>query len=121
MIYADTDFILALAKKEDWLKKRAQEIYRLQKGNIVISNITLIELMLIAEKINYDSTQLIAFALEIATLMGEDPQDYFLACEYQKKFNLNVFDALHAVKSKGKIISSDKRFKEVPFLEVTLL
>lgn len=118
MIYADTDFILALAKKDDWLKKRAEKIYKLYEGDLVISTTTLTELMLLAEKLDYDPTQLIAFALEIATLIEGDSQDYFLACEYKKKFNLNVFDALHIVKSRGKIISSDKKFTKIPFLEV---
>ncbi len=118
MIYADTDFILALAKKDDWLKQKAKKIHKLYKGDIVISTTTLTELMLIAEKLDYDPTQLIAFALEIATLAEGDSQDYFLACEYKKRFNLNVFDALHVVKSKGRIISSDKKFSKIPFLEV---
>lgn len=118
MIYADTDFILALAKKDDWLKQKAEKVQKLYEGEIVISTTTLTELMLIAEKLDYDPTQLIAFALKIATLTDGDSQDYFLACEYQKKFNLNVFDALHVVKSRGKIISSDKKFGKIPFLEI---
>ncbi len=118
MIYADLDFILALVKKDDWLKKKAEKIYDKYKGEIFISSITLIELMLIAKKINYDASKLLAFALNIGKLVGEDPNDYFLACEYQNEYGLGVFDSLHIVKSKNNIISSDKKFKEIPFLNI---
>jgi len=121
MIYADVDFILALVKKEDWLKKKAEKIYDKYKGEIFISSITLIELMLIAKKIDYDASKLLAFALNIGELIEEDPNDYFLACEYQKEYGLGVFDSLHIVKSKEGIISSDKKFKNIPFLDVVSL
>jgi predicted nucleic acid-binding protein len=118
MIYADVDFILALAKKEDWLKKEATKVYEKNKTEIEISSITLVELMLIAKKINYDPSKLISFALSIGELKDDDPNIYFKACEYQKKFNLGVFDSLHLAKSDNKIISSDKKFRNIPFLEL---
>ena len=117
MIYADVDFILALAKKDDWLKKKALKIHKKYKNEIVISSTTLIELMLIAKKINYDSLKLISFALSVGEL-NDDEEYYFQACHYQKEYGLGVFDSIHVAKSKGKIISSDKKFKKIPFLEV---
>jgi len=124
MIYADVDFILALAKKEDWLKKQALEIYNKYEKEIVISSITLIELMLIAKKIDYDPKKLILFALSLGDLIGDDPKDYLQACEHQKKYGLGVFDSLHIVnssKTNNRIISSDKKFKKIPFLEIVNL
>ncbi len=118
MIYIDTDFILALAKKDDWLKKNASKIYEKYKDQLVISSTSLIELMLIAKKIEYDPLKLISFALSIAKLCDDNPEYYFQACEYQKEYNLGVLDSLHISKCKGKIISSDKKFKEIPFIEL---
>lgn len=121
MIYADVDFILALVKKDDWLKKNAQKIYEKYKGEIVISSATLTELMLIAKKIRYDSFKLISFALDIGELVDDNPEFYFQACEFQKKYNLGVFDSLHIAKCENKIISSDKKFLDIPFLNVVRL
>lgn len=121
MIYADIDFILALAKKEDWLKKEALKIYEKYKNNIVISSTTLIELMLIAKKIDYDPLKLISFALSICELKDDKPEFYFQACNYQKEYELGVFDSIHIAKCEGKIISSDKKFRKIPFLEIVKL
>ena len=121
MIYADIDFILALAKKGDWLKESASKIYQKYKGKIVISSTTLTELMLIAKKIDYDPLKLISFALSIGELKDDKPEYYFQACNYQKEYGLGVFDSIHIAKCEGKIISSDKKFKAIPFLEIVRL
>lgn len=121
MIYADTDFILALVKEKDWLKKKAEEIYEKYKGHIFISSASLIELMLLAKKLNYDSLKIISFALSIGHLIDDESDYYFKACRYQKEYGLNVFDSIHISKCNGKIISSDKKFEDIPFVEVVKL
>jgi|ETNmetMinimDraft_2_1059921.scaffolds.fasta_scaffold29162_3 predicted nucleic acid-binding protein len=121
MIYGDTDFILALIKKKDWLKKDAEKIHSEFEDEILISTTTLTELMLLAEKIDYDPRELLAAALEIAKIVDGDSESYFMACEYMKRYGLNVFDALHLAKCNGRIISSDKKFIGIPGLEVIKL
>ncbi|MEK6895372.1 MAG: PIN domain-containing protein [Nanoarchaeota archaeon] len=121
MIYADIDFILALAKKDDWLKKKASKIYKKYKDEIIISSATIIELMLIAKKIDYDPLKLISFALSIGELKDDKPEYYFQACYYQKEYNLNVFDSVHIAKCEGAIISSDKKFKSIPNINLVEL
>lgn len=121
MIYADIDFIIALVKKSDWLKTGAKKIYEEYKGRLFISPVCLIELMLVAEKINQEPMDLLLFALRIAELVGDEPDDYLRACEYQKKYNLGVFDSLHIAKCRNSIISSDKKFDEIDFLDVVKL
>lgn len=121
MIYADVDFILALVKKRDWLKTNAKNIYDKYKDELFISSACLIELMLIAEKIDEEPLELIQFALRIAELVGDEPNDYLLACKYKKEYGLNVFDSIHIAKCRGKIISSDKKFENIPFVEVIKL
>ena len=54
MIYADTDFFLALLKPNDWLKENAKKILNKYKGQITTSEVTFIELMLLAKRYNLD-------------------------------------------------------------------
>jgi len=121
MIYADTDFILALAKKEDWLKTNAKKIYHKYKDELFISPVCLIELMIVAKKVDLDPLDLLQFALKIAKLVGDNPDDYLTACRYQKEYKLGVFDSIHVAKCNGKIISSDNKIGQIPFLDVIRL
>ena len=77
--------------------------------------------MLIAKKINYNPLKLISFALSIAELKDDNPEFYFQACEYQEEYNLGVFDSLHIAKCNGKIISSDKKFQQIPLIDLEVL
>lgn len=54
MIYADTDFFLALLKENDWLQTSAKKLLAKHKGSIWTSPVTLIELMLLAVKCDLD-------------------------------------------------------------------
>ncbi len=47
MIYADTDFFLALLKPKDWLKQGAERLLVEHKGELVTSPVTLTELLLL--------------------------------------------------------------------------
>ena len=90
-------------------------------AEIFFSSATLIELMLVADKINFEPLRLVQFALRIGTLKDDDPQPYIVACEYQNKYGLSIFDSIHVAKSNNKIITSDKKIASVPFLEVVRL
>lgn len=50
MIYADTDFFIALVKDEDWLQDRAATIAVENEGEIYTSRATLLELLMISER-----------------------------------------------------------------------
>ena len=56
-LYADTDFFLALIKKDDWLKKNAEKIYKKYKNELWTSTLTLKELLLLAYRDNKDPTE----------------------------------------------------------------
>ncbi len=72
MIYADTDFFLALLKKDDWLKQKAEHIYKKNKGKIWTSLIAVIEMLLLAEEYNLDPERLVVDVLEIVEVRGMD-------------------------------------------------
>lgn len=120
-MYADTDFFLALLKKDDWLKNKAEGIYHKHKEDIWTSPAAIIELLLLVERYSLDPEELLVDALQLAKLKGSDPNVFLLAAHYMKELNLNVFDALHvAFCGKDKIISSDKKYDKIGLERVKL-
>ena len=114
MIYADTDFFLAIAKKEDWLKSSARQTYQKHKGAIVTSLVTLIELLLVAQKRGYqDLEELVASVFQIADLEGIKIDEATEAAFLIREKKLGVFDAFHAVLSRGRPIASSEHIYDL--------
>ena len=113
MIYADTDFFLAIMKESDWLKAPANCILKKYQNRMAISPIALTELLLLAARYELDPKQLLVDVLEIAELHGATPEVYLLAAHFMAEEGVGVFDALHAAVcsfDRAQIISSDKIF-----------
>ena len=113
MIYADTDFFVALVKDDNWLQGRAEAIARDHEGDIYTSRATLLELLMISERFEFDRMEALSYALEIASV-PEDESVLFQAADYMDQDGLTAFDAYH-VASAGDdtIVSSDTSFDEV--------
>jgi len=109
MVYADTDFFLALMKQTDWLKERAKKIYADYSGDIQTSIVTFIELMLIAKRFNLDTIKLTSSVMKICKFDDQIPLKAALYIEE----GISVFDAFHAALFGGEIISSDHIFDEL--------
>ena len=121
MIYADTDFFLALMKESDWLKQSAEHLLEKHRGQIWTSPITLIELLLVAAEYTLDTERLLVDVLEIAKLEGGEARHYLMAAGLIKEHKVGVFDALHATFCEdSKIISSDKVFDRLGLERVRL-
>jgi len=118
MVYADTDFFLALVKKDDWLRKNA-EIKLEEIDKIETSLTTFIELCLIAKRYDFKLEEAAAEIMQIAET-DFDENIVFQAIHYQKSEGLNTFDAFQAAKSNGKIISSDKEFDKLDIERIKL-
>ena len=116
MTYADTDFFLALLKPTDWLKKSARRILEEEKGRIYTSEVTYIELMLLAKKYGLDPVRI---TIDVMAICKEKNADYQAAAELIAQ-DVGVFDAFHAVHSNGKIISSDKKYKKLGLEQIDL-
>ncbi len=112
MIYADTDFFLALLNESDWLQTSAKRLLQIHKNKIWTSPITLIELLLVSAQYNIDPERLIADVLELAQIQGGEVTPILIAAHYIKNKGVGVFDSLHAAFCgvEGTIISSDKVF-----------
>jgi len=90
MIFADTDFFLALLKPKDWLKDgerfkgRCRAIWQSMRS--ILKGL----MNLLAKRYNLDL----------------DDERLLKSAIYIKNCNVNVFDAFHAVQCGGTIISS---------------
>jgi len=58
-MYADLDFFLALLKKNDWLKSKAEKIYKDNYKEIWTSTITLQEIILYAVREGHNPSEYI--------------------------------------------------------------
>lgn len=113
MLYADTDFFIALVKDDDWLQDRAATIALENEGEIYTSRATLLELLMISERFEFDRMEALTYALEIAEI-PEDEDVLFQAADYMEQDGLTAFDAYHlAYADEDPVISSDKSFDDV--------
>ncbi|MDZ7850750.1 MAG: PIN domain-containing protein [Halodesulfurarchaeum sp.] len=113
MIYADTDFFIALVKDDDWLQGQATDLARKHENEIYTSRATLLELLVISDRFDFDRIEALSYALEIAQV-AEDESVLFRAADYMDRHGLTAFDAYHvAYATDDPIISSDKRIDRV--------
>jgi PIN domain. len=113
MIYADTDFFIALVKDDDWLQQRATTIATEHAGEIYTSRATLLEILMISDRFEFDRMEALNYILEIASV-AEDETVLFQAADYMEQFGLTAFDAYHlAYADHDRIISSDNSFDDV--------
>lgn len=118
-VYAETDFILALAKKDDWLKPGAQRLYQQHKGDIETSVVTIIEVALVAKRHDLDLDAMLGSVFELAHVRGIALEEAMRAAHLITHEGVGVFDAFHAVMSRGvPIMSSEKVYERigVPFI-----
>lgn len=114
MLYADTDFFLALIKEEDWLKSDAKKVLEEHEGNIWTSITTVLEISLLCKREGIDIERAMVDVLDISELKGVERDTVFQAIDYMEREGLNVFDAFHASYcGDDKIISSDKVYDRV--------
>jgi predicted nucleic acid-binding protein len=100
-------------KDGDWLQGRAQAIARDNERDIYTSRSTLLELLMISERFEFDRMEVLSHALEIASV-PEDESVLFQAADYMEEHGLTAFDAYHvAYAGDDTIVSSDTSFDDV--------
>ena len=108
MPYADTDFFLAMVKKDDWLKSGAEKVYSENKGKIDTSIITLLELFLLCERKGLDPEVIAGSVFKVSNVERLSITEAMQIAHNIKHENINVFDAFHSALAGGReIISSD--------------
>ncbi|WP_416840434.1 type II toxin-antitoxin system VapC family toxin [Haloferax sp. DFSO52] len=110
-MYAETDFILALIKDEDWLGDAAEEVYRDHRDELWTSQFTLIELLMVAYREERDTERVVTNAAALLEVRG-DVDTVVTAATYVEDHGFTPFDALHLVESDGDtIVSSDETYE----------
>jgi hypothetical protein len=106
-MYAETDFLLALIKDEDWLGEVAEAVYRDHRDELWTSGFTLIELLLVAYREDRNTERVVTNAANLVEVRG-DVDTVVAAATYVEDHGFTPFDALHLVESDGDtIVSSD--------------
>src|SRR6056297_939756 len=109
-MYAETDFLLALIKDEDWLGEAAESVYRDRRDELWTSQFTLIELLLVAYREDRDTKRVVTNAANLVEVRG-DVDTVVAAATYVEDHGFTPFDALHLVESDGDtIVSSDETY-----------
>ncbi len=120
-MFADTDFLLALAKDSDWLKSNAENILKNHKGRIRTSVSVMIELALMCKKLKMDVSETFASVVWLVKLDEEEIERSLDAAIYVEKEGFNVFDAFHAAYcGQDKIISSDSIYEKAGIERIRL-
>lgn len=118
MIYADTDFLLALIKEEDWLSDKAEKVYRERKDEIWTSEVTMMELMMVSYRNDRNVLKTVAEAGRLIEVR-EDYDSVKKAAIHVTEDGLTPLDAMHLAKSgSSNILSSDKDFDEFGRVEL---
>lgn len=110
-MYAETDFLLALVKDDDWLGDAAETVYDEYRDQLWTSQFTLIELLLVAYREELDAERVVANAANLLAVRG-DVDTVVAAATYVEDHGLTPFDALHLVESGGDtIVTSDLAYE----------
>lgn len=111
-MYVETDFLLALAKDDDWLAEAAEALYDEHGDELWTSPFTLVELLLVAYRERMDAERVLANAAELIEVRG-DVEPVLAAASYVENHGFTPFDAMHLVESDGDTIaSSDETYDE---------
>ena len=112
-MYAETDFLLALIKDDDWLGDAAETVYRDHRDELWTSQFTFIELLLVAYREDRNTERVVTNAANLVEVRG-DVDTVVAAATYIEDHGFTPFDALHLVESDGDtIVSSDEAYESV--------
>lgn len=98
MTYAETDFLLALIKDDDWLQAAAEQVYESRRDELWTERATLIELMLVSYREGWDVLRTVTAARSLVDIRG-DTEDVLAAASYVEDEGFTPLDALHLVAS----------------------
>ena len=123
-MYAELDFILALSKEEDWLKQKAEQLYKKHKTEIWTSQFTIEEAFICSKKLNRNPLDLVNDIYDLFEVINVqlDIEGYAETAFIMSKYNSTPFNSLHAIAAKndGTIISSDSIYDKIGLKRIKL-
>lgn len=109
--YVDADFLLALVKEDDWLADAAEQVYE-DHDDLWTARDTLVELMLVAYREDWDVLRVVASTKELVEVRG-DLEPVLAAASSVEDEGFTPLDALHLVHSgDAAIISTDSDYDD---------
>ncbi|WP_256288225.1 PIN domain-containing protein [Halobellus inordinatus] len=113
-VFVETDFLLAVAKDDDWLQERAEAV--LAEQDVVTSPFAYLAILLVFDREEYDYVRLFANLLEVVPVSGDEERQIVLKAVGYYEDGMTPFDAFHAATAETRalpILSSDKAYQEV--------
>ena len=113
-VFVETDFLLAIAKDDDWLQGRAEEI--LDEREVVTAPLAYLELLMVLERHQFDYVRLFANLLDIVPVGDEGEQQVVLKTAAYFEDGMTPFDSFHAATAETRglpILSSDTAYGDV--------
>ncbi|WP_254838807.1 PIN domain-containing protein [Natronomonas marina] len=112
-VFVETDFLLAIAKDDDWLQGRAESF--LDDHEVVTSPFAYLELLLVLERYQFDYLRLFANLLEVVPVGDESEQQVVLKAVAYFEDGMTPFDSFHAATAETRglsILASDRAYDE---------
>ncbi|PSP99137.1 PIN domain nuclease [Halobacteriales archaeon QS_4_70_19] len=119
-MYVETDFLLALAKPDDWLGDRAEAA--LDEHDVHTSVVAYTEFFLIADEYDLDRRRAVSNLLDLVPVRPEPHGEAVLrAAKYQQE-ELTPFDSVHAAlaEPEGQILGSDGAYDDLGLERIPL-
>lgn len=122
-MYVETDFLLALAKEDDWLGSTAERLLD-ERDDLDTAVVPFLELLLISDRFEFDRRRAVADLLDLVPIEPPDDDQLVLrAATYQDEDGATAFDAFHAAIAEergGRICSSDAVYDELDLDRIPL-
>jgi len=112
--FVETDFLLALAKDDDWLQEPAEEA--LDEYDVVTSPFAYLELLIVLDRQQFDYVRLFANLLDIVPVGDDEERQIVLKAVSYFEEGMTPFDSFHAATAETRglpILSSDKAYEDV--------
>lgn len=113
-VFVETDFLLALAKDDDWLQESAETV--LDDRDVVTSPLAYLELLIVLDRHDFDYVRLFANLLDLVAVGTDEQRQIVLKAVTYFEDGLTPFDAFHAATAETRalpILSSDGAYEAV--------
>ena len=113
-VFVESDFLLAIAKDDDWLQERAENV--LNEREVVTSPVAYLELLIVLKRHQFDFVRLFANLLDTVPVGSETEQQIVLKTVAYFEDGMTPFDSFHAATAETRglpILSSDKSYNDV--------
>lgn len=120
-VYVETDFLVALAKDDDWLQEEAERA--LENRSLQTSQFAYLELLFAAEEYDFDYSTLIPNLLELVPVGSDEDRTVVLKAMRYYAEGMTPFDAFHAATAEKRgldVLSSERDYESIDVDRVPL-